>query len=511
MKAWLRRAARHAAEDNETDWRFTVVTSLAYAALLAFCHAHHELWRDEIHAWSVARLAGGFGDLVTGDRIYEGHPPGWFWYLRLWTYLTERPWGLHVATVVAATGAAVLFARFAPVPRYLKVLLLCSYLFGFEYTVMSRNYVLGWFFVTVACSLFHPLKSRPILLSLALGMLALTSAYGAIVAVCLYPVLLRASYSVEFRRGGFPLHVVATRRLSAGAALFAALLVFSYVSTIPPDPNPFAGEWDFSYLRAREVIPSLERLLYAVLPVRSFVGTGAWQDFAVFWIEHDTLRLVACLVVPVLLCLALAPAWEHAGCLVLGVGLMNIVQIARYFGSVRHWGHAVILFVALYWVSRTARPRVANGVAIGVFLLMGAFQVESFAAIVKKDRKLAFSGGKETADYVERAGLRALPLVAGPDYFIVTVTGYLRRTYVSSETEEINETVVFHGRRRPFTSAGLVARAVKEARHSGGPVLVLSNAELPPPGRKMTMTLLFTSSARNLADNERYFLYRLSP
>jgi hypothetical protein len=210
-------------------------------------------------------------------------------------------------------------------------------------------------------------------------------------------------------------------------------------------------------------------------------------------------------------CLALAPAWECVACFLLGVGLMNVVQIARYSGFIRHWAHAVILFIALYWVSRKARPRITKFAAIALFLLMSAFQVESFVAIAKKDRKLPFSGGKETAEFIERSGLTSLPLVAGPDFLIVTVTGYLRQTYVSSETEEINQTVVFHGRRRPYSGKGLVTRAVNEARRQHGPVLVLSTDELPPPGRKMHMKLLFKSAARHLVGDERFFVYRLTP
>jgi hypothetical protein len=259
----------------------------------------------------------------------------------------------------------------------------------------------------------------------------------------------------------------------------------------------------------QEVVPGLERLVFALLPVRTFTGTGAWVDLVWFWSDHETLRLVATIALPILLGLALAPAWWHLAFFVLGVGLMNVVQIARYPGSLRHWGHALILFVALYWLSRESRPRTRNTLAIGVFLIVGAFQVQSFAVITKKDFKLPFSGSEVTAEYIERAGLADLPIVAGPDHFVISVTGYLRRSFVSSQTQEVGQTIAFHARRGGFSPEGLVARAVEEAQRRRVPVLVISTGELPPPGAGK-MQFLFKSPERHLCGGEQFFVYRLA-
>src|SRR6185436_15565941 len=74
----LRRVFRAAGRAYETGWVFSI-------AYLIWAHLHHEFWRDEIHSWSIARGADSFADILTGDRVYEGHPPLWFWYLRVWS------------------------------------------------------------------------------------------------------------------------------------------------------------------------------------------------------------------------------------------------------------------------------------------------------------------------------------------------------------------------------------------------------------------------------------------
>ena len=167
-------------------------------------HAHHEMWRDEIHAWTLSRLAHGFSELVDGDRIYEGHPPLWFWYLHLWSWFVKSAWGVQAATIAAATAAAVLVARFAPFPRYLKVLLLFTYYFGYEYTVMARNYVLGWLLLCLFCALYHPYRTRYVALAVALGLLSLTSVYGLFMSIFLLAFFVLDQIGISLRRIGSP-------------------------------------------------------------------------------------------------------------------------------------------------------------------------------------------------------------------------------------------------------------------------------------------------------------------
>src|SRR5512138_1523499 len=108
------RFLRPIVRSRETGWLFTCLLCVPYVLFLVWMHVHHEMWRDEIHFWTVARLARGFWDIVTGDRVYDGHPPLWYWYLHVWTWFTQAAAGIQAATVLAATVAAVLFVRYAP-------------------------------------------------------------------------------------------------------------------------------------------------------------------------------------------------------------------------------------------------------------------------------------------------------------------------------------------------------------------------------------------------------------
>jgi hypothetical protein len=126
------------------------------------------------------------------------------------------------------------------------------------------------------------------------------------------------------------------------------------------------------------------------------------------------------------------------------------------------------------------------------------------------DREHPFSGGRETAALIEKAGLQDLPIVAGPDAIVLDVTAFLGRTFISSETEEVNETMVFHSRHRPFSDVQLVARAVKLWHEKHSPVLVISNRRLPAPTEKgIHFTLAAHNTREPFGGEESFWAYKL--
>jgi hypothetical protein len=509
---WRRHAqhpvVRWLAHSRETGWSFAVAGTLVYVAYLIAGHAHHEMWRDEVHSWTLARQADGFWDLVTGDRVYEGHPPGWFWYLRVWTFLTRRPWGLHAATIAAMGTAALLFLRHAPFPRLLKLALLGSYLIGFEYGVMSRNYTLTWLLLVVFCSVLQPLRPRFVSLATVLGMMALTSVFGMFIACALAVMMLplgvhldrsdRTPSSITFR---------ANPRFLLGAAGFIVVLAFFAWSTAPPDPNYNTPGWQPERLNLEGVAYAFRRLTHAFLPMRPNVSPQFWTTFDHVWRFVPTLALVVGIGLFGASVAALRSGrFETAG-LVFGYLTMSTFILVRYGAEMRHLGHFVLLFIAATWVHRLKAPRENHTLSTALLLLCAGFQIQSFGAAAYADWRYVFSGGREMAAWIEDARLQDVPIVAGPDALILTVTSYLDRPFISAQTEEINATQVFHSRRRPFTTVGLVERAVTEVQAKHKPVLVLSDEPLPAPAVAGLQFNLLKQTPGYLG--EGFFLYRL--
>ena len=77
---------------------------------------------------------------------------------------------------------------------------------------------------------------------------------------------------------------------------------------------------------------------------------------------------------------------------------------------------------------------------------------------------------------------------------------------MSSETEEINVTQVFHSRRRPFSPEALVDRAAQEVRSRHRPVLVLTSGGLPNPSGGLKLELLKETHG---TQDEDFAVYRM--
>jgi len=505
------RAFRLLAKDRETGWTFTLLLCLPYLAFLIWMHAHHEMWRDEIHAWTLSRLAHGFSELVDGDRIYEGHPPLWFWYLHLWSWFVKSAWGVQAATIAAATAAAVLVARFAPFPRYLKVLLLFTYYFGYEYTVMARNYVLGWLLLCLFCALYHPYRTRYVALAVALGLLSLTSVYGLIMSIFLLAFLVLDQIGISLRRtGSYPaeLTLSASPRILVTVVIAAAVMLFCVLTIVPPEPNPFSPAFNFGSLTPAALPDMLYRLTAGFLPWRKFSMHAVWDGCTTLWENRSVWPNYVGGGVLLLATVALYRSWRFMLVYVVAVVTMLAFQQVRFEGSPRHWGHFFMFFVAGCWLARTQFPRRSHWLSTSLLIGLLALQTESFVVATVMETREVFSGGRETAAFIRREGLQDLPIIAGPDYFVVTVAGYLGRPYFTAETEEFNQTVVFHNRHRPFSTNDLMDRAVALSRERKSPVLIVCIHGLPDPPAGTTRTLLFTSRPGMVGD-EVFSVYRL--
>ena len=499
------------AKDRESGWTFTLLVCIPYFVFLVWMHAHHEMWRDEIHAWSLSRAAHGFAELVTGDRIYEGHPPLWFWYLHIWTWFTESAWGIQAATAAAAMAAAIVLVRFAPFPRYLKVMMIFSYYFGYEYAVISRNYVLGWLLVCMFCALYHPYRVRYFALAIALALLSLTSIYGLILCIFLLGFFILDQFRMSNTRpGARPTEYtfVTSPRLLATLAIVTAAMVFCVLTIEPPDPNPFSPGFDFGALKPSALPDMLYRLNAGFLPWRKFAKLEFWGSSYTFWDEPSVWPKYVGGALLLLTMLALFPSWRLMLIYVAGIATMLVFQQVRFTGSTRHWGNFFILFVGTCWLVRLQFPQRSHWLSTVLLTGILAIQSRSFAAGTVLDTREMFSGARDTADFIRKAGLQDLPFVGGPDYYAAAVAGFLNRPFYAAETAEFHADVVFHTRRRPFSAFDMMNRAVAISREQNGPVLIVTREGLPDTPAGFTRTLLFANPPAMVGD-ESFSVYRL--
>jgi hypothetical protein len=161
------------------SWRWIVLG--LFAAWVLLVGSHHEPWFDEAQAWLMAR-DNGLWQLVAGRVRYEGTPG--LWHTVLWLVIRAGlpyRWFFVVPAAFAIAGAAVIVWR-APFPPVLRVLLLASYFYGYQFSVVGRSYCLDLLLVPLAATFFADRVDRPIRFALVIGLIANTNAHGFLVA-----------------------------------------------------------------------------------------------------------------------------------------------------------------------------------------------------------------------------------------------------------------------------------------------------------------------------------------
>ena len=143
-----------------------------------------------------------------------------------------------------------------------------------------------------------------------------------------------------------------------------------------------------------------------------------------------------------------------------------------------------------------------------VLTVMGLCQCESLVIAARMDQKYAFSGGPEAAARLRRKDLAKLPIVGSPDWAMPAVMVGLDRNFISCETQERNQTLVFHSRRRTCSPWEVLRKASEISEQRDGPVLVVTTGTVPSakPGTKVERILRTRGPT---ASGEDFSIYRV--
>ncbi len=451
--------------------RAALALLVLYAVLLGALLARHEMWRDELQAWTLARDSHNLVDLWRHTR-YEGHPLLWHAMLMPLAHAVDDPQAMQVAHWVIAVAAAAVVMLAAPFPLWLRTALVCSYYPLYEYGVISRNYaltVLGIWLVCVAVTRHSPVQAAA-----AGAVAANASPMGFLLApgICAAIVLDREP---PLRR-----RLVATAGLTVAAA--AAL-----VQMLAAADYEHARGWTLTFepLRVAYLARGYAR---ALLPLQ-VPGLHFWESSALFpWPPAAgaagwAWTLVAMLVVGGLLAVA---AWtsrrsrRSAAALAVGAASLLAFAYVKFPGAIRHQGFLWIWLVAALWMAvgdggltrRGAAWLLAPGLACGL---------AASAVAAWWDWRAPFSGAECAARSILKQGLSRLPLVAGVDWAASGVAGYLPHGKLIYPAAGRSGSFVLWNEARTrqdrFTPADQVAAARAADRGEGS--LLLTNAPLP--------------------------------
>jgi hypothetical protein len=462
--------------------------------------ARHEIWRDEAQAWTIATSSSSIADLFRNMR-YEGHPALWYLLLFFASKISRAPQAMQCLQFAIATVNLYLVIRCAPFSRLHKALFAGGYFVLFEYGTISRSYSLGFLLITCSCVVACTRHRWP-WVSLPLALLALTSAFGALVAVALLIGLL-VDWSVASDRVIGP----GAGRVVASSVVVVAAIVDAYIQAEPHGAGGPYRSWKTT-LDAHLLASSLAAILKALAPVpklqRAFWGTSLYDG-------HTALAAVAgCgLFVGIAWLVRRRPGacvmWLLGCALVIGFLYSKI----QYANASRFDGHIFLLLMAVMWLAPSMASRRASDESIlrsrlWMSILVVQLVVGVFA--ITMDVRYPFSNGKAIADYVESHHLTNSTIVAVQDTVTPTIAAYLDRTLYQPAGRRFGEFIVWDARLgRDVDSLPVAVGRFASTRR---PVLVVSTSSLPRELPDARLELL-TAKTGAIVPEENFWLYRV--
>jgi hypothetical protein len=359
------------------DWR--IVAFIIFATWLLVVGSHHEPWLDESQAWLLARDSSLYELLIERVR-YEGTPG--LWYLLLWISIRcGLPFGgfYLISAACALIGAAIVLWR-APFPAPLRVLLLASYFFSYQFSVVARSYALDLALVPALASIFPQRTTRRVTYGVLIGLLANSNAHSFIFAG-----VLGAEWLWTLIRS----HRL--KEASWALALTISLGLFAlFVAWQPPD-NAFTNPG----IKARSALTII--LLYV---------DEAFIDRLTFWstVEPTLRDMVYGALSSIVLVLPSLLLFRRARTLPLVIAIMAALTGFSTLVYAMQW-HSGILFLAwvfglwITWPAMRAWPILSRTVMISLAIVTAVQAIEGMHSGLW-DIKHAYTGSAKAAQNI---------------------------------------------------------------------------------------------------------------
>ena len=112
--------------DKNISSKFVWIITFLFFSVSFFGILHHEMWRDELQSWLVAKDAHSIAELFK-NSTYEGHPMGWYLLLFFVNIFTSSPFAMQILNVLIGTAFIFLFVKHSGFSLLQSVLFVFGY------------------------------------------------------------------------------------------------------------------------------------------------------------------------------------------------------------------------------------------------------------------------------------------------------------------------------------------------------------------------------------------------
>lgn len=407
---------------------FSSVMTAIYSVSLAAVTWRHEMWRDELQAWLIARDSLSISDLFH-NLHYEGHPALWYLLLYLPAHLSWNPVSMQVINFLLAVINAWLILSARELPWYFRTLLVFGFFSFFMYGVAARSYMLSLVLLSAASRCLLGRSKHPIL---ALAFLAL-AINTHVFAIPLVAILYLSLFC--FGTGNSWKDLVTPFRKAKFWATSLILLLSVAVAylTVRPPPDLRSAYTDGSNVSfLNSFLSSTGGSWVAFVPIPRSYMPKRWVNL--FAPDHPTL-LAALISIILLLLLTASFRSARSRFIFLGSAILHLIAFAITVRSPQPW-HYGYMFVAFMLAllcdsysetSNEAKAWLPRRFSVALILTILVFQSIAGLGVSAKDLSGPFSEAKETSEWLQRSGYSGNPLIIDPDTVGPALLGYMER------------------------------------------------------------------------------------
>lgn len=470
------------------SWRFTLAFTTVYVFLVFAAVWHHEPWRDELQAWTLARDNDTLASLMQSRR-YDGHPPLWHLLLFFVSRVFSAPLAMQLFHLVFCSSTALLIGRYAPVRRWEKAALAAGFFLGYEYAVIARAYSIGVLALT-GFAVLHTRDPRAYRgwQWLLLCVVVQVSAHGFVAGCCIAGWLLLQ-----------PTQWPQTRGSVIGIVAFAVSAASSMLLTIPPADTGYAVGWTWTF-SAAHLCRALATIWQAYVPIPllqvEFHDSNLLSGTDLRWVALYSLLLVGGT------CCWLRSARVRGLYLFATIGLVAFAYV-KFIGYNRHSGHLYLVWLLCLWLDN---PRgYCAGWRRAVFRAVLLSHVVGAAWAVGVDWAHPFSTSRQAARMLQERELDGLPIVGLPDSLMSPLAAWLDKPIYFADSRRWGTFVVWDNHREEKTPRDLL----QQIKTVGDDVIFVANR----PFRLQNVPgVQFTEIGQvpaGVVRSECYYLYRV--
>ncbi len=358
---------------------------------------NHEIWLDEAHHWLLARESSSLNELLYNTR-YEGHPILWNILLFIITRFTHDVFWMQCFHVIISTATIFVFLKKAPFNIAFKILFIFGYFMLFEYTLLSRNYMLGVLFLFLALSYYKERKSKFFMLCLLLVIASNTHLIFFVISSGIMLLI-----TIEHFKAG----KLFNKKNLLGYSLFFIGIIVLTIQIIPPKDSSFFNEINNLSVFKRS-LKGFISLWNGLICVPDFRTIHFWNTNIFVNLSKPLTAIFALLIylLPILL--------FHKKKNILFFVFITLIGMQAFFfvtqrGNARSEGVVFLIFIIGLWIEQyySSNPlkitnRIKETEVLKKIIVYSILSIHFFSGTIAYaiDYKYPFTPAKRIANYI---------------------------------------------------------------------------------------------------------------